>query len=246
MLRLEKTQHLGLTVSLRAQQGFFEPRLLKALAIALILHCGALFFFHVIPFSINTTFIFPPVEVHSENPLEGVSTFVASYLEENEEFLPPPVPLMTGLDGFFTQHPSILHPPLILDPFAFQSLEEKLWPKWHDSLSLKLEEPRIRLVISGDLATLSLVATDPLLNQTQPISSTSFPIYVTYQVQLDEKTGELFWYERLDSSGLTTIDQLTEKILLNLRFSTVESNESLKGTLNFVVLNSENETIFKN
>jgi hypothetical protein len=247
MLKLEKTsQHSGLTVRLREQQGFFEPRLLKALAIALVLHCGALFFFHVIPFAISTTFIFPPVEVHSDHPLEGVTTFATSYLEDNEELLPPPVSIMTGLDWFLIQQPSILEPSPTLDPLALQSLEEKLWPKWQDPLFLKLEEPSIRLVISGELAHLPLIATDPLLNQMQPLSSTSSPAYVTYQVQLDEKTGELFWYDRLESSGLATIDHLTEKILLNLRFSNPESNERLQGTLNFVVLNSENETIFEN
>jgi hypothetical protein len=61
---------------------------------------------------------------------------------------------------------------------------------------------------------------------------------VTYQVQLDEKTGEIFWYDRTESSGIPTIDDLTEKILLNLRFAPYQS-ELITGILNFAILDTE-------
>ena len=248
MLKLEKTsQQSGLTVRLRERERFFEPRLLKALAIALILHSGALVLFQVTPFFLASTFVFPPIEVQSDHPLQGVSVLASPFLDENEELFPP-LTLIPTMDWAFFSQESILNPSATLDANALQSLEERLWPKWQEPLSLKLEEPRIQLVISGDLADLSLVADDPLLNEMVPLSSASHfpPAYVAYQVQWDDKTGELFWYERFESSGVAAIDRLTEKILLNLRFSPTEaSNELVTGTLNFAVLASENESNFK-
>lgn len=244
MLKLEKTSQLsGLTVRLREREHFFEPRLLKALAIAVILHCGALLLFHVTPFTFSSTFVFFPIQVQSDHPLQegSISALVASYREENNELMPPPptvVPIPT-LNWISFPQESNLTPALALDLHAFQSLEERFWPKWQEPLSLQLEEPKIQLSISGDLAELSLVSTDSLLNQMQPISVHSSPVYVIYQVQMDEKTGKLFWYERIQSSGMSEVDRLTEKILMNLRFSLPNFPEQVLGTLNFAILTSK-------
>lgn len=242
MLKLEKrSKSSGLTLRMREREGFFEPRLLKALAIALILHMCALVLFHVTPFYFSSTSIFPPIQVEMDSPIQGSSALAALDLEE-ESILPPPLTLVPALDWFSFSQESTLIPSLTLDLHTFQQIEDQIWPKWQiPPLSLKLEEPRIQLAISGDLAHYPLVTTDPLLHQMKNLSSDeSPPAYVTYQVQLDQKTGELFWYERIESST-TAINQLTEKILLNLRFSLPEKRQAIvKGNLHFVVLNSEN------
>ncbi len=241
MLKLEKKSNLlGMTIRMREQERFFEARLLKALAIALFLHISALLFFHVTPFYLPSTFTFPPIQVQSDQPSQGSAALVSSYAEEEELF--PPLSLIPILDWISFSQQSTLNPSLSLDLHALQSLEERLWPKWQESLSLKLEEPRIQLTISGDLAELPLVTSDPLLNQMQTISLQPSPAYVTYHAQLDEKTGELFWYERTQSSAEPAIDYLTEKILLNLRFDSPASKEIVKGTLNFVVLAPDDKT----
>jgi hypothetical protein len=241
MLKLEKTSNLsGLVIRMRERERFFEPCLLKALAIALFLHISALTLFHVTPFYLPSTFTFPPIQVQSDQPIQAISALVSSYPEE-EELSPPPLSLVPTLDWVSFSQESMLIPSLSFDLHALQSLEERVWPKWQEPLSLKLEEPRIQLTISGDLAELPLIASDLLLNQLQPISHQELAAYVTYQVQLDEKTGEIFWYERTQSSAKANIDYLTEKILLNLRFASPASHEIVKGAVNFVVLASEEE-----
>lgn len=237
MLKLEKTSHFsGLRVRLRERERFFEPRLLKALAMALIFHSGALLLFHVAPFDLSSTFRFPPVQVNSIlDQQQGISVTALVHPEENEEILSPPFSIIPALDwNFFSQNSTLISTPH-LDTYTFQSLEEHLWPKWYEPLSLRLEEPYIQLIISGDLADLSLIASDPLLNQMQPFSPSLSPVYVTYQVQMDEKTGELFWYERIESSGIEAVDRKTEKILKNLRFAIREPLELVSGSLNFIV-----------
>lgn len=232
MLKLEKTSSLsGFTVRMRERERFFEPRLLKALAIALILHCIGLFLFQVTPFFVSSTFIFAPLHVQSDHPLQGVSTLATFYQEEEDLF--PPIEWLPHLDWLFlTPEPSFLYTEVMNNQF-FTSTEERIWPKWEAPLSFPLEEPKIRLAIAGDLAELTLASTDPLLQQMQPFSTETSPSYITYQVQVDETTGELFWYERLVSSGMPALDNLTEKILLNLRFYPPRVPEPVTGTLHF-------------
>jgi hypothetical protein len=236
MLKIEKTVHLsGLAIRLRERDRFLEPRLLKALAIALALHLGALFLFHVTPFSLSSTFIFPPIQVQSDQPMQGISAWVTSHSEEIEEMTPPPLAMIPTLDWISSPQKPILTPPT-LDPLIFQTVEEHLWPKWETPLSLPLEEPHIQLTISGDLAEYPLVATDSLLSQMQPFSPSPRAYYVTYQVQMDNRTGEIFWYECVESSDVAAIDRIAEQILLNLKFTPPPSRETVTGKLNFVVL----------
>lgn len=241
MLKLEKTSNFsGLTIRMREQERFFEPRVLKALAIAIILHMGTLLLFDVTPFYLSSTFTFSPIQVQSEPPPQGVSALVSSYMEE-DELSHLPLPIIPALDWIFFSQESILTPSLAFDIYALQSLEDRLWPKWEEPLSIKLEEPGIQLVISGDLAQIPLLTIDPLLNQMQPISFHEASAYATatYQVLLDEKTGELFWYERTESSTIPTIDQLTESILLNLRFVSAEMKAPVEGALHFFVTSKD-------
>lgn len=237
MLKLEKTsKSSGLVISMRERDSFFEPRLLKALAIALIFHLGALILFHATPFRFSSTFTFPPIQVQTDSPIQAISVQAALNWEEEDHLPPPPIVFTPDLDWISYSQESGLIPLLTLDPHAFKPIEEKIWPQWEEPLALKLEEPRIQLAISGDLAQLSLISKDPILEKMQPMSPHEAPTYVTYQVLLDPRSGELFWHERIESSQEAAINQLTEKILLNLLFSIPESAEIVKGSLHFVVL----------
>lgn len=239
MLKLEKSSQLhGLTVRLREREHFFEPRLLRALALALVLHLGGLYLIHVTPFSFTSSFIFPPVKVKSDHPARSISAVAASHPNILEEELPPPaISLISPLEISYKPQESSLPPShAMLDPHAFHTLEERLWPTWETPLALPLDEPRITMKISGDLAEHPLLATDPLLKKMQSISKISQPAYVTYNVQMDEATGAPFWVERLQSSGIKTVDQLTEKIVFNLRFAPDPSLAHVTGNVHFVVL----------
>ena len=239
MLKLEKCSDSNIRIRIRKQESFFEPPLLKALGIALLLHMGALTLFHVTPFSFYSTFTFPPVHVQSDVSIKGVSAQVYRPSMQ-DDMLPPPLTFIPPLDWISFSSESPLAPLTSFDPQDFQTLEQQIWPKWQEPLLTKLEEPRIQLTISGDLANIPLARRDSLLNQMQPLSSHDSAAYVTYQAQLDERTGEIFWYERIESSGVKAIDQCTENILLNLRFTPPNNQIPILGTLTFVVLPESN------
>ena len=239
MLKLERTSNpSGLILRLREKETFWEPRLVKALLFALVLHLGILLLFHVSPFKLASTFTFPPIQVQSEQSLQGISALVSSEPYDQEEELPPPPfyfrpPPLDWIS--FSTKPSITSSAL-LNPDALRHIEERVWPILHEPLSLPLEEPLIRLAISGDLAERPLIDTDPLLSEMKLISSlTSSYVHVAYEVQMDERTGRLFWYERTQSSGDSAIDRLTEKILLNIRFDPSGPREFITGTLHFII-----------
>lgn len=236
MLKLEKSSHLNdVTVRIRERDRFFDSLLLKALAIALFFHLSALILFQVTPFSLTSTYLFPPAKVQSKSPSRTLSAIATPTPDDLADFMPPSMSLIPSLEMADLPQDFSLAPLRALDPDAFQPMEEELWPIWEAPLKLHLEEARIRLAISGDLSQHPLIASDPLLNQKQPFNAASVPVYVTYSVQIDDETGEVFWFERLQSSGNRDIDQETEKIVLNLRFKPDPSFEHVKGILDFVV-----------
>lgn len=233
MLKLEKTPKTdNITVTLRKREQFFDPCLLKALCIALFIHVGALLSFHITPFFFSSSFIFPPVQVHSDHKSQSISAISSASPVEDDELPPPPIRMIPALE-IYSQHSS-LTPKTSLDPEVFKPLEERFWPMWQSSLNFPLEEKQFQMAISGELAEYPLIDIDPLLEKMVPISSTA--MYVTYRVQMNEKTGQLFWVEKIQSSGKKSIDLLTEKILNNLRFSTPEPQELVSGTISFAVL----------
>lgn len=238
MLKLERSsQSSSLTVRLREREMFFEPRVLKALSIAVFLHCAALLLFQVAPFSFTSSHIFSPVKVQSNHQEQSISLVASTFSQEGEdELAPPSISLIPPLEASSLLQESTLSPTLALKPNAFEKLEEQIWPIWDLPLTFDLEEPRIRLAVSGDLAEHSLIATHPLLNQMQSIHVSASPAYVSYQVQMDEATGEIFWFERLQSSGIKEVDQLTETILSQLRFASKNSFEWVTGNVNFTLL----------
>lgn len=240
MLKLEKTADLStIVIRIREKERFFEPGLVKALAIALILHSGALILIHVTPFSFTSNFIFPLVRVQSDLPLAATSALVVEDINE-EEFAPPPFLFAPPLEWVSGPSEFPLPSSVMFDPSMLDSIEKNMWPKWNEPLLYQLEEPLVQLSISGDLAKIPLISDDPLLNQIEPLTTHS-PFYVVYEVQLDQATGEIFWFERTENSGIKRIDQLTETILLNLRFAPLNQEDTIKGTLSFIVLNTSNE-----
>lgn len=237
MLKLEKTsQHSGITVRLRERDRFFDSLLLKALAFALIFHVGGFLLFQITPFSFNSSFTFPPVQVQSDQQVQSISVIASGDPDENDALPPPPLAMVPPLETASLFPPSTLTPSLSLNPHVFQPVEEHIWPLWQTALSLDLNEPRIQLKISGELAEHRLLATDPLMNETIPITVKSSPVYVRYHVRMNEQNGELFWIEKIEASGKAPIDRLTRQIALNLRFEPADSLDALEGMLNFVVL----------
>lgn len=240
MLKLEKTsQWAGLAIRMRERESFFEPRVIKALAIALALHAIPLTLFHATPFIFSSTYLFPPINVQMELPLQGVSVTASPYIEE-EEMLLPPIAVIPAINWSILPPESALAPTLNLETDSFQQLEKRIWPEWQEALPMAVaEEPKIKVSVSGELANHKIISSDLLLLEKVKISSTAKQEHVSYEVRLDQKTGELFWYELIESGGSDAVKLLTEKLLLNFRFLPTYSPEFVLGELHFTVSNHD-------
>jgi len=245
MLKLEKTSNAaGLALRMRERERFFEPRVVKALAIALGLHIGGLTLFHAAPFDFSSSYLFPPIQVQMDSFGPGVSVSL-SPLSEEELFLPPPIASIPTMEWIRFPMESSLSIALNMDIKAFDEIESRIWPKWPEPLqmAMAMQEPRIKMEISGDLARHPLISTEPAPQEMLPLAQVAAEEYVAYLVQLDPQTGELFWYERTASSVVSSVNLLTDKILLNLRFSSMEESSIIKGELHFRVAIPENNEV---
>lgn len=244
MLKLEKdTRRSHITVSLRAREPFFNSILLKALSFAIILHLGALFLFHIRPFKLMSSFLFPPVQVQTNHELLPSPSLSLIPAEESKEknFLIPPLPT-TGLPPSlplslsFSSNENLAASSLTHS--LFSDLEHDQWPLTQPEYQkIALHKPAVSLISSGDLAQLPIIESDPRLENTVQLKTPGQdPFFVTYHVRVDEKSGTIFWYERTQPSGLAEIDGLTEEMLLNLRFDTAKALAPFpSGSIHFTV-----------
>lgn len=239
MLKLEKKVNSSkISLRFREKGVFFDRRLCLAFAIAFAFHGALLLLFHITPYSSSSSFIFLPVEVASDvpaSPDSKVSAQASLLFEDMEEAVAPLLTLTPALDWNLMPSESILSPLVTLNFNAMQEVEERVWPKWVEPLHLDLEEPRIQLFISGDLSAIPMIGKDPLLKEKRPVVFLETPSIFTYQVLLDTRSGEIFWYELIESNAGLKLQKTAEKILLNLRFATVLPHEHVNGTLNFII-----------
>ncbi|CUI17706.1 putative membrane protein [Candidatus Protochlamydia naegleriophila] len=238
MLKLEKCIHsYRINVCIREKDTFFTPLLVKSLAFALTLHLVAVVIFHIQPFKLTTSFLYPPVQVETENkPFLAMPLFVMQAPAEEISFSPPP----SSIESLYSP---LLHPPssseqlLALTPIpspSFLALEQRHWPIAAPSLAPVIERAAIRLFTSGDLASHSLISQDPRLGKSVLLAYTQEPAYITYQVRLDE-SGTVFWYDRIQSSASKEANNLTEQILLDAKFLPSKPPAHASGWLHFVV-----------
>ncbi|CAF24273.1 hypothetical protein [Candidatus Protochlamydia amoebophila] len=233
MLKLEKcAKSCHITISLRHRDTFFSPLLIKALVFALSIHFVAILLFHIKPFKITSTFLYPPIQVEAEPSFEISSPFLLLQEDESIQYLTPPTPI-DNLSYFFPV--SHFQNQTQLQLIDFASIEEKYWPIY--SPPLTIEKPAITLYVSGDLSAYPLLNSDPRLESKILLNNPAKdPYYINYKVKLDGKTGVIFWYERVQSSGVVEKDFLTEQILLNTKFKSISTTfVPVSGWLNFVI-----------
>lgn len=215
MLCLERAKSQDLVIQIRSRDPVFSHPFRLALAIALLLHVGAFFLFYIHPFNLGSSFIFPPVIVRSDDSLLSPNVQILSLKEERswqEDILPslatlqegPVFPLRMEIASFLPTN------------WQIASSEVQHLP----SPLLSALKP-IQIYMSGEIVPYALSTNDILQHDTVPSAWLKPPLStyeVRYLVQVDEQSGEIFWYDRRQSSGYAAIDQLTENLLLQLKF----------------------------
>jgi hypothetical protein len=225
MLRLKKSSDgAQIHLSFRERDRFFSVLFLQALALALGFHLLGFLIFHVQPFKFTSSFRFPPVSV-----LTDVGSTALVQLDSVEEVSKlPPVPFTIIQPK---EQESLSSSSLFSLKADFSSLDSK---RQFVSFEEKILMPKVRVQVSGELAKHELMQ-DAVLEQEILVPIEKDPFFVTYKVQVDEKSGTVFWYERIGDSQSVLSKKLTEELLLNLKFKVDGSLNDWIGQIDFIV-----------
>lgn len=227
MLKLIKEKTGQLSFQLQSKDSIFKSHFILALIMALFFHLFAFVLFQPVKFYFISTYRFPPIIVH---PSIGISTVAHSKTEENELAFPP-ISFTPSSAWLSPARDSLLFPTTIASN-ALEKLEERLWPVWYEPLSIELLEPKIQMTMSGDLANISVLSSDPLLMEKIPVGLQKQPEFLSYKVLVDMEMGEIFWH----ANEQNVINKELEKILLSLKFEKQLFQEPMQGTIHFTVL----------
>lgn len=220
MLKLQKKGKQEIQVFLRKRESLWSRSFICALSIALGLHIFAILIFQIHAYFNPNDSILPPIIVQADIGNFLTEEIIAS-LEEQEiqySFLIPAeasLPQFPSLSTSQSESPleylkeeSLLHN-------SFTSIEED-WQYLFDSPNQRT--PHIKINISGDLAETTLIE-DGIKN----IKWNGKSQRVVYAVQVEGKTGRIFW--QMEKEGT---HNLAEQILSEIRFS--QNNDSFVQT----------------
>jgi hypothetical protein len=236
MLRLEpSSESPDVVLQFREKDRFFNSFFMRAFLIAISFHGMAGVIFSIAPFQLTSSFIFSPVQMQSEAPALHSTLLTADPNNEMPELFPTPIPLLWPLSFTFTESTFIRSTPL--DVHAFESLERENLPKWTLPSFMAREQAIAQLFITGELANYILHKQDDrLVRHSEFIyPSLDSPLSIAYQVQMEEYAGKIFWYERIQTSGIEKLDKLTEDFLFSLQFEKKNSMNIVSGTVTFII-----------
>lgn len=236
MLKLEiNSKTHDISVRLHQEEASLNSIFLTALGIAISIHLIAFFMFHIELFKIAPTTFFVPVDVQM---IQNSSTALVNNTNIDallDGIVPPPPKIIASF-------PDI---PLVtwgeeLTPFnsPIMPLADNSFYLLHQSSPFLLVFPSARIYLSGKLSSKKIIYADNDILERffikhGPLASTR----VHYFVRLNEKTGQIFWYERQSSSFNEEINQLAEKILVSLQFELDPKRIDVSGEITFIFQN---------
>lgn len=222
MLKIEKTSR-NLEVFIRLKNRRFNRTFFKALACALFIHLLGLILFTVNPFNLGKERILAPTLVEADLNLPDNSRY--NVLAQPEE---------EGSTSRYALRPPLWSPKFPEMPIAtlqsqFESVKEQNSSEnpftriEYDPESLLFSEtvlatPPIQVRITGELADLSLLENGVINTASNNLGDLTDAVRIIYAVQVEGKSGKVFWYYPLELTESKTINQLTETIVAGLRF----------------------------
>jgi hypothetical protein len=232
MLKLEKvSKTLEVSISLRQRDRIFNRSLLQALLIALLIHGAALLLFPIAVAKISHSQLeLPPVRVAADLSEGKVST----QLEQEE--LPPayfliPKSLTDSPPPLPSTKIATLQRASPLDLMIFDSWDEERRHPLHELLDPKphFNSP-VTVTLSGPLSFRRLHGTHPSLPSPLPEG-----LYrVVFHVEMENSTGQIFWYENSVAASDKQINKLAEQMVQEMRFEPIQNGFVTEGEVEFI------------
>lgn len=232
MLKLEKVYKTGeINITLREQDRFLTKNLLIALGIAIALHLTGVLLFHVNLFKIvgsQTQLPTIPLDIEIPSFEEGGGALSAL---DQEDLLYLLMKEPKGMALSFPSVPEIVPYSLSLEgnvadqtrPVVFS--QEDIYPI--DIFSTR-EGPSIptSIIVSGPLSE------NEFYGESLSIPETKMAGRVFYEVQVENRTGLIFWHEYKEGNNL--LKSMGEEIIRKLRFLPNENDFVTRGNIEIV------------
>lgn len=239
MLKLERVAKSGeIIMQFQGRTPAFSTLFYQALGLSLLIHLLAVLVFHIQPFILGPTTVFPPIMVQAPQPLSTslatFDTFDEKLALEVQEIFPEPMLLASPpMPMALVDRPGLSNGRF---PLSIHNPDELAFPVTHSASTVAGSYEPITIEIGGSLASRPLIAGSwkvpekQLLAQGKVLKS----YLVSYEVRVEEKTSSVFWYDRIISSGDAAIDSQAEQLLLGLKFVSIPDNIDTDGQLRFI------------
>lgn len=222
MLRLKKARRQEISVTVRDKSPWMSRTFLFALTIALGIHLSAVLVFHIHSILASGEVVLPPtlVETDASGVLDDANVGVLAYMDfegRSQRHISAPVasrpkipdmkmPTIAREMEYLNDESNPLNPFLEIEE-EWQYLKESRMPS---------KNPAIQIHVAGALADVPLLnegkeglSVTPMKNET-----------IIFSVQLERKSGRIFWYIPKQMSSMKVINEAAEKILKNMVFQT--------------------------
>ena len=219
MLKLERAAKTSdLSITLRKREPFFSKEMVKAVAICLTVHLGAIFLFSIATSKFGGTLtVLPPVNVVIDLPLGG-NVIVEVDREENaSRYLRPPDDVALVLPELDT---SVILPPLEVSLIRANSPIIALLDP------IPTYDRPIQVHVSGPLSQLQRISSDPARPSLPP-----GVFQAKFHVALENRSGKIFWYECLECPD--SLQHLAEEMLHQMLFEPNEGDFVTRGDVVF-------------
>jgi hypothetical protein len=244
---MEKKNHSLLSPlpsALYLRSSFFSSEILIALVLSCSLHLSFFLFFSFNKIDTGPTTVHLPLLV-SSNVEEESSAIGDTFLTaDNHDLLPrfidePESHLSlssnlpsTVIDKDFTQEklqPIALH--------TFSQIERRQMPKLSENLEFNFlsKLPLLDISTSGEISSYEMNTyniSEHLIRKNLPEAKGRF--FISFEVQLESKTGEIFWYQISSPSKNSEIDEIAKQVIQSLRFSSQRDFSLPKGKIELI------------
>ncbi len=251
MLKLEKVAKTReLNAILREKPTLFSYSFMVALSYALFCHLVALCLFQISPFKISyEASILAPVQVASDFLFPDAMQQISLQYEDQDPipdhllapmYIPEQLPALATIS--FEEKPKMLILPMTHDnPFLAMENEASIWQGFHFLPEDSKHEPLL-VQTSGEIADMEVaVKTETFveilkqLSLKNPSLRRMEPYSFQFAVQIDQKRGEVFWWESQHDEVHAELNRLAIQILESLSFKMESSRFLDRGFIEITI-----------
>ena len=227
-----------ITLKFSKRRLFWTKELLIALAISVCIHCLSAAFFHIKALKPKNEIILKPSNVFTE--IGSRSTHAAQIRIDDYGFIQTmPAP---PIGRVFSQNLQASHNrPLV---FADEKNNKMSINEKFGALELNQDMSTFpALEVYRTIFSVQVAASESLEDRLNPmetkakrvlISSTE-TLHCKFGVEVEDRTGKIFYSELISSSGYPKYDHYAEQIIKNLSFFKTRGNFSTRGELDLLI-----------